>query len=74
MVRIRGTAKCKSCIWGGEYSEGCSYMADTGHSRLIENGKRYNPDFCSKYKEGVREHGQKWKEVQKRRYKNGKHT
>lgn len=69
MLRVKGTDVCKTCVYGGDYSEGCSYIAVHKKSRLIENGKRYNPEFCTKYKE----YEDDFKKQRKEKWHNGKY-
>lgn len=68
MVRVKGTDACKGCRWGGEFSEGCTYMLLNNKSRLIEDGKRYDPAYCAKYEEGSKDHGEIWKRSIKKLY------
>lgn len=72
MVRV-SEETCKKCIWGGEYSEGCSYMVLNRKSRLIENGEKYNPKYCTKFKEGVKGLGETWKKERSKHWVNGKY-
>lgn len=67
-----GEGVCKKCVWGGEYSEGCSYMAIQKKSRLVENGERYDPQYCTKFEEGTKEHGAYWKAKRKEQWNSGK--
>ena len=61
---------CEICYYSSKDSEGCGYMDETGHSRLRdENGNRYDPQYCDKYKEGKKGHGESWKKLQMGNYK-----
>ena len=72
-VRVKGTDVCKSCFYGGDYSEGCTYMTINRKSRLIENGERYNPEFCTKFEEGGKETGEIWKKRRREKWSNGRY-
>lgn len=53
---------CKRCYYSSEQSEGCCYMSETGKSRLKgADGKRYDPKYCDKFKDGSKGHGENWK-------------
>lgn len=62
MIKIGDSDYCKRCYYGSDTSEGCGYMAETGHTRLRdENGNRYDSQYCDKFKEGRKYHGENWK-------------
>ena len=73
MIKIRGTGICKTCKYGSEFSDGCSYILIHKKSRLIENGERYDPSYCTKYEKGSTEQGEIWKKQRKEKFKNGKY-
>ena len=54
---------CSRCVYGArEKAEGCSYMAETGKSRLRnEKGERCDPSYCYKFVEGNKGQSSNWK-------------
>ena len=70
MVKVKGTRKCEQCIYWSGWALGCNYLTEEKRSRLIdENGNRYDPDYCDKFKAGKKKQGQQWIEMRMGRYK-----
>lgn len=61
---------CSNCYYSTLTSEGCSYMYETGQSRLRDkDGNRYDPQYCDKYKEGRKEFAESWQKRKMGNYK-----
>lgn len=76
MIRVKDTNVCKSCLYGSEFSDGCTYLLIHRKSRLIENGERYDPAYCTKYQKGTKEVGEMLKiqqRMKRKEWKNGKY-
>lgn len=70
MVKVKDTNVCKSCLYWSGWALGCNYLTEEKKSRLIdENGNRYNPDYCDKYKKGRKGKGQTWIDMKMGKYK-----
>ena len=75
-IRVKDTNICNKCYYGGEFSTGCTYLLIHHQSRLIENGERYDPAYCTKFVEGTKSQGEMLKAQQKqkkKRWKNGQY-